>query len=31
MSNVPAELNYSNEHEWLRKEDDGTYNVGITE
>ena len=25
MSNVPAELKYSKEHEWLRKESDGTY------
>ncbi|MBL3113896.1 glycine cleavage system protein H, partial [Klebsiella pneumoniae] len=25
MSNVPAELKYSKEHEWLRKEADGTY------
>ncbi len=24
MSNVPAELKYSKEHEWLRKEADGT-------
>lgn len=31
MSNVPAELKYSQEHEWLRLEDDGTYTVGITE
>ena len=31
MSNVPAELKYSKEHEWLRKETDGTYTVGITE
>ena len=31
MSNVPAELKYSKEHEWLRKEVDGTYTVGITE
>ncbi|MEA0983624.1 glycine cleavage system protein GcvH [Salmonella enterica] len=30
-SNVPAELKYSKEHEWLRKEADGTYTVGITE
>lgn len=30
MSNVPAELKYSKEHEWLRKAD-GTYTVGITE
>ncbi|KAE9782086.1 glycine cleavage system protein H, partial [Escherichia coli] len=25
MSNVPGELKYSKEHEWLRKEADGTY------
>lgn len=31
MSNVPAELKYSKEHEWLRKEADSTYTVGITE
>ena len=31
MSNVPAELHYRKEHEWLRKEADGTYTVGITE
>lgn len=31
MSNVPAELKYSKEHEWLRKEADGTYTGGITE
>lgn len=31
MSNVPGELKYSKEHEWLRKEADGTYTVGITE
>ena len=31
MSNIPAELKYSKEHEWLRKEADGTYTVGITE
>lgn len=30
MSNVPGELKYSKEHEWLRKEDDGSYTVGIT-
>ncbi len=26
-----SELKYSKEHEWLRKEADGTYTVGITE
>ncbi len=31
MSNVPAELKYSKEHEWLRKEAYGTYTGGITE
>ncbi len=31
MSNVPNDLKYSKEHEWLRKEADGTYTVGITE
>ncbi|WP_313080673.1 glycine cleavage system protein GcvH [Atlantibacter sp.] len=31
MSNVPGELKYSKEHEWLRKEADGTYTIGITE
>ncbi|RKQ41462.1 glycine cleavage system protein GcvH [Enterobacter sp. R1(2018)] len=31
MSNVPVELKYSKEHEWLRKEADGSYTVGITE
>lgn len=31
MSNIPAELKYVASHEWLRKEDDGTVTVGITE
>lgn len=31
MSNVPSELKYRNSHEWVRKEADGTYTVGITE
>ena len=31
MSNVPGDLKYSKEHEWLRKEADGSYTVGITE
>lgn len=31
MSNVPNELKYRESHEWVRKEDDGTYTVGITE
>lgn len=31
MSNVPKELKYTKEHEWLREESDGTFTVGITE
>lgn len=31
MSNVPNELKYSREHEWLRKEADDIWTVGITE
>ncbi len=31
MSNVPSDLKYTKEHEWLRKEADGSYTVGITE
>lgn len=31
MSNVPNELKYRDSHEWVRKEDDGTWTVGITE
>ena len=31
MSNVPNELKYTKEHEWLREEADGTFTVGITE
>lgn len=31
MSNVPADLKYTDEHEWLRIEADGTLTVGITD
>lgn len=31
MSNVPDELKYRDSHEWVRKEADGTWTVGITE
>lgn len=31
MSNVPNELKYRDSHEWVRKETDGIYTVGITE
>lgn len=31
MSNVPGDLKYTKTHEWIRKEDDGSLTVGITE
>lgn len=31
MSNVPADLKYTEEHEWLSQEADGTVKVGITD
>lgn len=31
MSNVPADLKYTDEHEWVRTEADGTVSVGITD
>jgi glycine cleavage system H protein len=31
MSNVPAELKYSKDHEWVRDNGDGTATVGITD
>lgn len=31
MSNIPAELKYTNSHEWVRAEGDGVFTVGITE
>ncbi|MDX1592838.1 MAG: glycine cleavage system protein GcvH [Gammaproteobacteria bacterium] len=31
MSQVPAELRYTKDHEWVRREDDGTVTVGITD
>ena len=31
MSNVPKQLQYTAEHEWVRREDDGTVVVGITD
>lgn len=31
MSNVPAELRYTKSHEWVRKEDDGTVTIGISD
>ena len=31
MSNVPAELRYTKSHEWVRREDDGSVTIGITD
>ncbi|MBE8166872.1 MAG: glycine cleavage system protein GcvH [Shewanella sp.] len=30
MSNLPTELKYATSHEWVRKESDGSYTVGIS-
>ena len=29
--NIPANLNYTSSHEWVRTEDDGTVSIGITD
>ncbi|WP_100622615.1 glycine cleavage system protein GcvH [Candidatus Coxiella mudrowiae] len=31
MAEFPAELRYSKSHEWVRKESDGTFTVGVTD
>lgn len=31
MSNVPADLKYTESHEWVRDEGDGTVTIGITD
>ena len=31
MSELPGDLRYTGEHEWLRQEEDGTVTVGITD
>ena len=31
MSEIPAELTYTKEHEWIRERDDGTFELGITD
>ncbi len=31
MSHIPDELKYTESHEWVREEDDGTLTVGITD
>ncbi len=31
MSEIPVELKYTQDHEWIREQDDGTLEVGITD
>jgi glycine cleavage system H protein len=31
MSELPGELQYTKDHEWLRREDDGSVTVGISD
>ena len=31
MSELPGDLLYTNDHEWLRREDDGNVTIGITD
>lgn len=31
MSSIPKDLKYTTTHEWVRKEEDGSYTVGITD
>jgi len=31
MSELPGDLMYTSEHEWLRREDDGSMTIGITD
>ena len=31
MSELPGDLLYTDDHEWLRREDDGSVTVGITD
>jgi len=31
MSELPGDLLYTSDHEWLRKEDDGSVTIGITD
>lgn len=31
MNNIPHELKYTNSHEWIRIEDDGSFTIGITD
>jgi glycine cleavage system H protein len=31
MSELPGDLRYTSEHEWLRKEQDGSVTIGVTD
>ena len=31
MSDIPSDLRYTKDHEWLREQDDGSWAVGITD
>ena len=31
MSEIPGELRYTKEHEWIRERDDGNFELGITD
>lgn len=31
MSEIPSDLKYTKDHEWVREQDDGTWLVGITD
>lgn len=31
MTELPGDLKYTNDHEWIRREDDGSVSVGITD
>ncbi len=31
MSNIPTELRYTSSHEWIKREEDGTLTIGITD
>ncbi|MEV7186765.1 glycine cleavage system protein GcvH [Kitasatospora sp. NPDC093102] len=31
MSNIPTDLKYTDEHEWIRAEADGTLTIGLTD
>ena len=31
MSDLPGDLLYTKDHEWLRREDDGSVTIGITD